>query len=397
MTTTQEWLRDEIPAAIDEAALKAYFGVPPSPDSELQTNIDRKRKVWHKRSNGPQGAERARRVKELIRVLEAHLLRGQPLPDGILDGDVKAEDARPLPPPWFEDLGELLEMVETLLNRGQHQRAADLARNGVERWPNESAALARLAFVCSYLSVLGELNDLTLLEHGLQAAARCNELNPTDTSAWYSRCVLLLAADRADEALALEAEVSVRLGSVPPSILVLIGQAMLSVGRYSDGLQRLVRAVSGAPDDLGIRSEAASAATAAATLLLPLDTPAAVTQYCEIIQVGAWCADGAPAAEDLIRPHRLWAARCTNKAFVGSLRLRTFLAVCTAFVSVPIHNAAKSRPLWQILLQGPPQGQEFFLLSSASYVRMAHAGRSMPWAPSGTPWPVAADFAGSTD
>lgn len=397
MSTTQDWLRDEIPAAVDETALKAYFGVPPSPDSELQINIDRKRKVWHKRSNGPQGAERARRVKELIRAIEAHLLRGQPLPDGILDGDVKVDGARPLPPPWFENLDELLELIETLLNRGQHQRAAELARDGVERWPDEPIALARLAFVCSYLSVLGELTDPALFDQGLRAAARCNELNPADTSAWYSRCVLLLASGRGDEAVDLETEVSARLGTVPPSILVLIGQAMLSVGRYADGLQRLVRAVSGAPEDLAIRSEAASAATVAASLLLPLDSPTAVSRYCEIIQVGAWCADGAPAAEDLIRPHRLWAARCTNKAFVGSLRLRTFLAVCTAFVSVPFHNGIKSRPLWKILLEGPPQGQEFFLLSSAHYVRRAHAGRSMPWAPAGTPWPVVADFADSSD
>ena len=397
MTTTQDWVGYEDPAGRDEAALKEYFGVPPSPASELLANIDRKRKFWHKRSNGPKGAERAQRVKEIIRGIEAHLLRGQPLPDGVLDGAPRADPDRPLPPPIFDDLDELIDLIETLLTRGQYQRAAELAQEGLVRWPDEPAVLSQFSFVCSFLAVLGDLSDLGLLEQGLQAAARCNELEPTDTSAWYSRCVLLLAMGRDIEAVNLEAEVSARLGKIPPSILILIGQAMLSVGQYDEGLQRLVRAVSAAPDDFGNRSEAASAAMAAALLLLPLLARASVARYCEIIEVGAWCAEGAPAAEDLIRPHRLWAARCTKKTFVGSIRLRTFLAVCTAFISLPIHNSLKSRPLWEILLAGPPQGQEFFLLSSANYVRQAHAGRSMPWASDKELWPQAADFSGSND
>lgn len=397
MTTTDEWLREEAPTSIDEAALKAFFGVPPSPESALQENIERKRKVWHKRSNGPQGAERARRVKELIRSLEAYLLRGQPLPDGILEGAPRVDSSQPLPPPMFDDLNELFDLIELLLTRGQIPRAIDLAREGVQKWPADPKMLSRFCFLCSYLSTAGEAFNMELLEEGLKAAALCNEIDPSDTSAWYSRCVLLLAAGRNSDAVALEVEVAARLGTTPPSILVMIGQAMLSVGQIADGLQRLIRAVAAAPDDLGIRSEAASAATAAALLLLPLHDVSSVAKYSEIIQVGAWCADGAPSAEDLIRPHRLWAARCTQKAFVGSLRLRTFLAVCTAFISIPVHNKLKSRPMWEILLAGPEQGQEFFLLSSANYVRQVHSGRSMPWAQSGSPWPKRSDFSDSDD
>jgi hypothetical protein len=397
VSATPSWVLDERPAGIDETAIKAYFGVPPAPDSELIVNIDHKRKAWHKRSNGPQGAERARRVKDIIKALEAHLLRGQPLPDGIVEGATRAETDRPLPPPNFEDLEELFELIETLLNRGQNQRAAELAREGVERWPRDPATLSRFAFVCSYLVVIGEAIARTLIEQGLDAAARCNELHPSDASAWNSRCVLLIALDRKDEAVQLEAEVIARLGAITPSMLVLIADALLSAQQYNAGLQRLVRAVSESPDDDGVRSEASSAASRAALRLLPLDSLTSVTRYYEIVQVGAWCAQGAPSAEDLIRPHRLWAARCRNRAFVGSFRLRTFLAVCTAFISLPIHNSMRSRPLWKILLEGPGQGQEFFLLSETRYIRQVHEGRAMPWAPLGTTWPRAADFANSDD
>jgi hypothetical protein len=397
MSASSTWILDESPTGIDEGAIKAFFGVPPSPESELRVNIDRKRKTWHKRSNGPQGAERARRVKEIINALEAHILRGQLLPDGILEGAPKTDSDRPLPPPNFEDLEELFDLIETLLGRGQNQRAAELAREGVERWPRNPAALARFAFVCSYLTVLGETVSRTLLEQGLEAAAQCNEIDPSDASAWNSRCVLLIALDRQAEVVALEAEAVARLGVMTPSLVVLIADALLSVQQYSAGLQRLVRAVSEAPDDYGVRSEAASAATRAASRLLPLDSLEAVERYVEIVQVGAWCAQGAPSAEDLIRPHRLWAARCRNKAFVGSFRLRTFLAVCTAFVSLPIHNSLRSQPLWRILLEGPGQGQEFFLLSEARYVQQAHNGRAMPWAALGTSWPRASEFANSDD
>ena len=392
--TATDWMNVDVPLGLDDAALRSYFGVPPSPEDELAKNIDEKRKRWHKRSNGPGGVERSRRVKEIIKALEAHLIRGQDLPEGILEGEVRTDYSAPLPPPVFEALDEWLSLIETLLTRGKNDRALETAHQGLERWPDDPRATNAFCSTVAFLASTDQLSDAAMISEALVLSQKCPDLLPQDSSAWYKRCVLLAASDRAAEIAGLESEVAARLGSVPSDILVLIGQALITAGKLDDGLSRLVRAVAESPDDFGVRSEATDAAINAARRLLPLASAEAVTAYQEIIDVGAWCAAGVPAAEEIIRSHRMWATRCSKKAFVGSWQLRTFLSVLTVFIWLPIHNAARSKPLWKIFVEGPEQsGDEFFLVSGADYVREVHGSVAMPWAAPGAAWPKIEDYA----
>jgi hypothetical protein len=65
-----DWIFVERPAAATRVEALKYFGVPPSSETELATNINTKRRRWHSRSNGPSGAEIAKLVKDIVRQLE---------------------------------------------------------------------------------------------------------------------------------------------------------------------------------------------------------------------------------------------------------------------------------------------------------------------------------------
>ena len=82
-----------------------------------------------------------------------------------------------------------------------------------------------------------------------------------------------------------------------------------------------------------------------------------------------------PEAEDLVRAYRMWAINAGKRVFVGSDRMRSFLAVITGFISLPIHNRARSQPpAWQIFNEG--QGKEvteaFFIVAAPAYVQKIH-------------------------
>jgi hypothetical protein len=71
-----------------------------------------------------------------------------------------------------------------------------------------------------------------------------------------------------------------------------------------------------------------------------------------MVDVAAWCSDGVPEAEDQVRVHRMWAANAGQRVFTGSWKLRSFLAVCTGFISLPIHNYVGSSPAWNVFSEG---------------------------------------------
>jgi hypothetical protein len=61
--------------------------------------------------------------------------------------------------------------------------------------------------------------------------------------------------------------------------------------------------------------------------------------------------------------------------FVGSWKLRSFLAVCTGFISLPIHNYLRSSPAWKVLSEGlgkTEHNDAFAIVASPQYVRRAH-------------------------
>jgi len=95
----------------------------------------------------------------------------------------------------------------------------------------------------------------------------------------------------------------------------------------------------------------------------------------EMVDVAAWCSYGVPEAEDKVRVHRMWAANAGQRVFTGSWKLRSFLAVCTGFISLPIHNYVRSSPAWRVFSEGLGKEEiteSFAIVASPQYVQDAH-------------------------
>src|SRR6266545_5017513 len=77
--TEAPWLKlTDIPPPRTEAKLLAFFGIPPDGLDQLDSNIARKRRVWHHKRSGvsPQGRTRAEAVLALVHSGSQALLRG---------------------------------------------------------------------------------------------------------------------------------------------------------------------------------------------------------------------------------------------------------------------------------------------------------------------------------
>jgi hypothetical protein len=137
-----------------------------------------------------------------------------------------------------------------------------------------------------------------------------------------------------------------------------------------------VKAVTKATPDLAaaVRSEATDILVTWAATMLPIRSGSDLTRYREMIGVAAWCSYGVPEAEDKVRAHRMWATNAAKRVFVGSTRMRSFLAVCTGFISLPIHNYVRSQPAWQVFNEG--QGKDvteaFYVVAGPAYVQKIH-------------------------
>jgi hypothetical protein len=135
-------------------------------------------------------------------------------------------------------------------------------------------------------------------------------------------------------------------------------------------------ALAAADDVAAIRAEATDVLVGwLSAKLLPIKSAADLARYVEMVDVAAWCSDGVPDAEDQVRVHRMWAANAGKRVFVGSWKLRSFLAVCTGFISLPIHNYLRSSPAWQVFADGlgkTEHDEAFTIVASPQYVRRAH-------------------------
>ena len=108
--------------------------------------------------------------------------------------------------------------------------------------------------------------------------------------------------------------------------------------------------------------------------MLPIKSTADLDQFTEMVGVAAWCSYGVPEAEDRCGPYRMWATNAGKRVFVGSDRMRSFLAVITGFISLPIHNFVRSRPAWQVFNEGQdkPVTDAFFIVAAPAYVQQIH-------------------------
>jgi hypothetical protein len=102
----------------------------------------------------------------------------------------------------------------------------------------------------------------------------------------------------------------------------------------------------------------------------------------EMVDAAAWCSHGVPEAEDMVRVHRMWATNAGQRVFIGSWKLRSFFAVCTGFISLPIHNWMRSAPAWQVFIKGmqglqqqQPPTEAFIIVAGPQYVQRAHGLR----------------------
>jgi hypothetical protein len=157
-------------------------------------------------------------------------------------------------------------------------------------------------------------------------------------------------------------------------------RAMLGLNRGEDAMVTAVRAVQTARSDPDLMMAVRSQVTALlvdwlSARLLPIKSASGLTSYLEMVETAAWCSQGAPEAEDMVRAHRMWAANAGKRVFTGSWKLRSFLAVCTGFISLPIHNYARSSPAWQVFLDGIERqaySDAFVIVATPGYVQLAH-------------------------
>lgn len=389
MTGTTTWREVEIPQSLNPAALLEYFGIPPNPNSELATNIKSKRRLWHGRSNSPANREKAERIKELIQQLERHLMNGLELPSGILRGQTASQDFGDLPAPVFEVLEELLELIGNLLRRGQNLRALNAVTEGMLRFPN-THQLERLFIETAVQVGIEDRNSISeeMLLNAYSLSGQLTERDAANRDLWLSRFSLLMLLGRFEELSLIEAEARSQLGSLPPTLTLAVGEALISTGRGRDGLTRLISAIETPEADSGTRGQAVDIALSEAKRQLPITSKESLEWFSQIIDVAAWCARGLGAEEAVVRPFRMWAARAGNRVFTGDRPLRAILAVLTGFQWVRLHNRLKSEFVWKVLLDGPTEDNQddFAVVSGSTYVLEVHKEAIFPWFVNGS-WP----------
>jgi len=365
----------EIPRGASYEEMLNFFGIPPHAFEELDENIKGKRRVWHAKSNSgnPNGRDKAKRVEDLIQRLAQALKRGVPDSEG---GGASAE----IPDAVFETIEELWRIISEYVFADDYDQALAVAREAASR-PGMADAAAVLAWVISTGFSNRAFAHPSLLEEGMRAAETAVGEQPGEARNWESKVGLLIASSRPQDALDAVAEAERTLdGHMTGTLHLMRARAAIFLGRAEDAMLASVRAVHTARHDAevvaAIRSETTDLlVTWLAAHLLPIKSAADLRRYVEMVDVAAWCSYGVPEAEDQVRVHRMWAANAGQRVFTGSWKLRSFLAVCTGFISLPIHNYLRSSPAWKVFAEG--LGQEevtgaFALVASPQYVQRAH-------------------------
>jgi len=354
-----------------------FFGIPPHPKDQLAGNIGSKRRVWHHKTNSgnPVGRAKAKEVEALIQRLSQTLMRG--IPGGADGGGATVE----MPDAVFETLEELWRIVTEYVLADDYDQALQVAREATSRLAETSDAAAVLAWVLATGFNTGSLINPDLLAEGLTAADTAVGEHPEVARNWESKVSLLVAASRGQDALAaVEQAAKAVTGPITARLQIMRARVAVSLGRTEEAMIAAVRAVNTAladADDVpAIRSEATDLlVTWVSTKLLPIKSAADLARYVELVDVAAWCSDGVPDAEDQVRVHRMWAANAGKRVFVGSWKLRSFLAVCTGFISLPIHNYVRSSPAWKVFSEGLDKTEHddaFAIVASPQYVQRAH-------------------------
>lgn len=377
VATQEQWVTSStLPRGASYNTMLEFFGIPPDPDDKLNDNINRKRRIWYAKAscNNKQGREKAKEVVALIQRASEALKRGA------VD-DVGGGSAPEIPDSVFQTLEELWRIISEYVFADDYQQAIRVAREAVSRWGMTADSASALAWVMATGFDTGDLIVPALLQEGIQAAEFAVSAQPGEARNWESRISLLLAQSRPDDAAAATDEAARALSGGPTARLhILRMRAMLGLNRGEEAMVTAVRAVQTASSDpdliMAVRSQVTTfLVNWLSAHLLPIKTVSGLTSYLEMVETAAWCSQGAPEAEDMVRVHRMWAANAGKRVFTGSWKLRSFLAVCTGFISLPLHNYARSSPAWEVFLDGIERQDysgAFMIVASPRYVQAAH-------------------------
>lgn len=351
----------EQPTAED---VRTFFGVPPDPPDKLDENISRKRRQWSGKVRGrkatPEAEAKVKQALELIRFLADYVKRGLDEPLDLAD---LREAFKHAPTTSVGDIDELWRVVEELLASGELDEALRVANDARSRFSNEPTAQAVFGWVAAQASRGQDHPSERLRTDGLDAIERAITAGQCDADLFGARAVLQLDLGFGADALAgLQQAERELVGPLSPRLGAYVVEAYVAVGDVDSAARRAVAAVETDPTDLAIRSGIArSLVYALRNTLLPITSKETLAHYQRIADVAAWCASGAPEAEDMVRPFRMWSVIADNRMYSGDVAFRAFAAVLTGFLLLPVMNRVRSKPQWKIIHEGPTSvGEEVF-------------------------------------
>lgn len=368
------------------ADVRAYFGVPPDPEEKLDANIERKRRAWKKKvreqkANAVAKAKVAA-VTELITFLAEYVKRGVDEP---LDLSDLREAFRHAPQSTVGELGDLWRVLEDLLASGELDEALKVANEARARFADEPVAHGAFAWVAGQASrSLAEPTERLRLD-GLESAQKAIAGGMREADVFSARAGLQLDLGRGADALAGLREAEQHLGADLPAIINgYYVEAFVAVGDVDGATTRALEAVEAAPDDLALRSGLTfSLVMALRQSLLPISSKEALADYNRVAGAAAWCAIGAPEAEDAVRPYRLWGVVADNRIYTGDVAFRAFAAVVTGFLLLPFLNRVRSKPQWRVFHEGPDSASEdvFAEVALSAIAGFVHEGLTdrLPW------------------
>jgi hypothetical protein len=395
------WLTiEDYPSRPTPTDLLSFFGIPPDPESKLDDNINRKRRHWHRlaQTAPPEGRRLAEAVKSAIAEAANALKRGAAAAGGGPAASQSPVDASAFHDPKTVD--ELWRVIQRLLFRQRYADAIECARVAARKWPNSTEPFVAYAWVVNTALAQG---DHGLPTNSVDQAIRVMErvMQVSAGGREYRIIIgLLQTAGRIDEALERSYQAEDALQPFPADMLGLRVGLQARAGDIDAAMVTAVVAVHGHPSDDGIRGECVDALLGfALQRLLPVSSPESALAYGRLVRVAAWCADGVPDLEDRVRMHRLWAANCAQKVFAGNVALRSFVAIISGFLLLPVYNSASSRPSWQVLQDGPVtigraktrrmKNFAFYQVASSPYVKAVHedAAGKFSWVHESGRWP----------
>jgi hypothetical protein len=380
MSATTNWIESvEIPEDPTPSDVRTFFGVPPDPEGKLDANISRKRRQWQSKVRGqkpsPEAKEKAARAIELITFLAEYLKRGTDEPLDLAD---LREAFKHAPKTSVGDLDELWQVIEELLASGEVDEALRVANEARTRFADEPVAHGAFAWVAANASRGQEEPSERMRLDGVESAEKAIAGGSRLPEVYRARAVLQLDLQRGDEALAGLRQAEAQLGDdMPPALSAFFVEAFVAVGDTEQAATRAGAIVDAAPEDLGLRSGITFALIAALrNSLLPISSAQGLADYKRIAEIAAWCAVGAPEAEDAVRPYRMWGVVADNRMYTGDVMHRAFIAVITGFLLLPVMNRIRSKPQWSVFHEGPESASAtvFSEVAHGTIATLVHQG-----------------------